>query len=182
AAAPPRRARAGRRHPKIPAWHSRRRRFFDSVPRFRCAPSPRLQPNSGSPEFGRYMRGRSRIYPTSAERVGVRGAFQVLNLWRSPLTRRAPQARLPACPSTPPRARGEVEPTATQALRHTQEERSYDSRRALEARERFVDLEAARLGFLAPLALAFDHILRRARDEVGIGELGVDAGDIGFNA
>src|SRR5262249_26857697 len=56
------------------------------------------------------------------------------------------------------------------------------SRRAFEARERFVDLEPARLGFFALLALAFDHILRRARDEVGIGELGVDARDIGFNA
>src|SRR5215831_980134 len=56
------------------------------------------------------------------------------------------------------------------------------SRRALEARERFVDLEAARLGFFALLALAFDHVLRRAGDEVGIGELGVDAGDVGFNA
>src|SRR6266540_1033905 len=60
-------------------------------------------------------------------------------------------------------------------------ERAY-SRRALEARERFVDLEAARLGFFALLALAFDHVLRRAGDEVGIGKLGVDAGDVGFNA
>src|SRR5262249_22128933 len=51
----------------------------------------------------------------------------------------------------------------------------FPSRRAFEARERFVDLEATRLGFFALLALAFDHILRRARDEVGIGELGVDA-------
>src|SRR6516162_5751117 len=55
-------------------------------------------------------------------------------------------------------------------------------RRALEARERFVDLEAARLSFFALLALAFDHILRRAGDEVGIGELGVDAGDVGVDA
>src|SRR5262249_6996487 len=55
------------------------------------------------------------------------------------------------------------------------------SRRALEPRERFVDLEAARLGCFALLALAFDYVLRRARDEVGIGELGVDAGDVGFN-
>src|SRR5262249_41259885 len=120
--------------------------------------------------------------PTCGERVGVRGAFQVLNLWRSPPPRPAPPARLSACASPSPRARGEVEPAATQALRHTQEERSYDSRRALEARERFVDLEAARLGFFALLALAFDYVLRRARDEVGIGELGVDAGDVGFNA
>src|SRR6266481_7722058 len=56
------------------------------------------------------------------------------------------------------------------------------SRRALETRQRFVDLEAARLGFFALLALAFDHVLRRAGDEVGIGKLGVDAGDVGFNA
>src|SRR5262245_10018779 len=58
----------------------------------------------------------------------------------------------------------------------------FPSRRALKARERFVDLEPARLRLLALLALAFDHVLRRARDEVGIGELGVDARDIGFNA
>src|SRR5262249_1057655 len=56
------------------------------------------------------------------------------------------------------------------------------SRRALEARERFVDLEPARLRLLALLALAFDHVLRRARDEVGVAELGVDAGDVGCNA
>src|SRR6266581_559547 len=60
-------------------------------------------------------------------------------------------------------------------------ERAY-SRRALEARERFVDLEAARLGFFALLALAFDHVLRRAGDEVGIGELGIDARDVGLDA
>src|SRR5262249_55464549 len=40
------------------------------------------------------------------------------------------------------------------------------SRRALQARERFVDLEAACLCLFALLALAFDHILRRAGDEV----------------
>src|SRR6476660_6370455 len=57
-----------------------------------------------------------------------------------------------------------------------------NSRRALEARERFVDFEPARLSFLAFLALAFDHVLRRARDEVGVAELGVDAGDVGCNA
>src|SRR5262249_55872734 len=57
-----------------------------------------------------------------------------------------------------------------------------NSRRAFEARERFVDFEPARLGFFALLALAFDHILRRARDEVGVAELGVDAGDVGCNA
>src|SRR5262249_22493627 len=159
AADPRRRARAGRRQPKIPAWHSRLRRFFDSVPRFRCAPSPHLR-GEGWGEGG---------FP-SAQSLEI------------PLTRRAPQARLPACASTSPGARGEVELAPTQAPRHTQEERSYDSRRALEARERFVDLEAARLGFFALLALAFDYVLRRARDEVGIGELGVDAGDVGFNA
>src|SRR6266568_1973316 len=60
-------------------------------------------------------------------------------------------------------------------------ERAY-SRRALEARERFVDLEPARRRLLALLALAFDHVLRRAGDEVGVAELGVDAGDIGCNA
>src|SRR5215475_751480 len=59
---------------------------------------------------------------------------------------------------------------------------SKNSRRAFEARERFVDFEPARLRLLALLALAFDHILRRARDEVGVAELGVDAGDVGFNA
>src|SRR5262245_23694566 len=35
--------------------------------------------------------GRSRIYPTSAERAGVRGA---LSLWRIPLTRRATRVTL----------------------------------------------------------------------------------------
>src|SRR5262249_25369488 len=58
----------------------------------------------------------------------------------------------------------------------------FPSRRALEARERFVDLEPARLRLLALLALAFDHVLRRARDEVGVAELGVDAGNVGCNA
>src|SRR6516225_10607347 len=57
-----------------------------------------------------------------------------------------------------------------------------NSRRALEARERFVDLEPASLRLLALLALAFDHVLRRARDEVGVAELSVDAGDVGCNA
>src|SRR5260370_4358096 len=55
-------------------------------------------------------------------------------------------------------------------------------RRAFETRERFVDLCPARFGLLALLALAFDHILRSAGDEIGIGELGIDAGDIGFDA
>src|SRR5262250_356228 len=55
------------------------------------------------------------------------------------------------------------------------------SRRAFEARERFVDLRPARLGLLALLALAFDYILRRPGNEVGIGELGIDASDIGFD-
>src|SRR5262245_63897743 len=36
----------------------------------------------------------------------------------------------------------------------------FPSRRALKARERFVDLEPARLRLLALLALAFDHVLR----------------------
>src|ERR1700730_19371254 len=57
-----------------------------------------------------------------------------------------------------------------------------NSRRALETRERFVDFEPARLGFFALLAFAFNHVLRRARDEVGVAELGVDAGDVGCNA
>src|SRR5262245_14391200 len=54
-------------------------------------------------------------------------------------------------------------------------------RRAFEPLERFVDLEPARFGLFAFLALAFDHILRRARDEIGIGELSIDAGDVGFD-
>src|SRR5262249_2973363 len=58
----------------------------------------------------------------------------------------------------------------------------FPSRRALEARERFVDLEPARLRLLALLALAFDHVLRRARDAVSVAKLGVDAGDVGCNA
>src|ERR1700747_2253216 len=57
-----------------------------------------------------------------------------------------------------------------------------NSRRALEARERFVDFWPAPLRLLALLALAFDHVLRRARDKVGVAELRVDAGDVGCNA
>src|SRR5258708_29283884 len=39
-------------------------------------------------------------------------------------------------------------------------------RRAFQARERFVDLCPARFGLLALLALALDHILRGAGDEI----------------
>src|SRR5229473_7393176 len=47
---------------------------FLRAPQTRSAPSPRSsQPNSGLPEFGHLMIGRSRINPTSAERGGVRG-------------------------------------------------------------------------------------------------------------
>src|SRR5262249_33707539 len=38
--------------------------------RTRCVPLPRLQPNSGSPEFGHLLTGRSRINPTSAGGTG----------------------------------------------------------------------------------------------------------------
>src|SRR6266849_3679601 len=43
------------------------------------------------PEFGHYslLWGRSRMYPTSAERVGVRGTLDRLGSWRVPLTRLA---------------------------------------------------------------------------------------------
>src|SRR5215471_14778947 len=81
-----------------------------------------------------------------------------------------------------PTPASQSKPTATQNSRMALPAAAFPSRRALQARERFVDLEATRLGFFALLALAFDHILRRAGDEVGIGELGVDAGDVGFNA
>src|SRR5262249_40911882 len=36
----------------------------------RSAPSPACKPNSGLPEFGRFLTGRSRINPTSAGGVG----------------------------------------------------------------------------------------------------------------
>src|SRR5262249_44129647 len=52
------------------------------------------------------------------------------------------------------------------------------SRRALEALKRLDDLAAALFGFLALLALALDHLLGRARDELGIAKLGVDARDV----
>src|SRR5262249_35160314 len=56
-----------------------------------------------------------------------------------------------------------------------------DSGRPLQAIERLVDLEPPRLGFFALLALALDHIFWRAGDEIGIGELGIDAGNVGFD-
>src|SRR5262249_38914532 len=52
-----------------------------------CSLSPFLQPNSGLPEFGIFS-GRSRMYPTSAERVGVRGPH-LLGARKLPLTRLA---------------------------------------------------------------------------------------------
>src|SRR5882757_11117081 len=55
------------------------------------------------------------------------------------------------------------------------------SSRAFEPLQSLVDLQAARLGLLAFLALAFDHVRGRAPDELGIGELGVDAGDVGLH-
>src|SRR5262245_51013216 len=55
---------------------------------------------------------------------------------------------------------------------------SRSSRRALQPLQCLVDLEPPCLRLLTLLALAFDHLLRRALDEVGIGELGIDAGDV----
>ncbi len=66
------------------------------APQYWCAPSPRLQPNSGLPEFGHYLSGRSRIQPTSAERVGMRGISEKAVAWRIPLTRRLRRRPLPA--------------------------------------------------------------------------------------
>src|SRR5262245_65246087 len=58
---------------------------------------------------------------------------------------------------------------------------TFYSRSAFQALERLVDLEPAPLGFFALLALTLDHILRRAGDEIGIGEFGIDAVDVGFD-
>src|SRR5208282_1689429 len=51
-------------------------------------------------------------------------------------------------------------------------------RRAFEALQRLGDLGLARPRLLALFAFAFDDLLRRALEEVGIAELGVDAGDV----
>src|SRR5438045_3868635 len=49
------------------------------------------------------------------------------------------------------------------------------------ALERLDTLGAASFGFLALLALAFDHFCRRAPDKIGVAELRVDAGDVARN-
>src|SRR5262249_11774876 len=49
----------------------------------RSAPLPRLQPNSGLPEFGHVLAGRSRIYPTSAGGIG-RGACNKIGACMAP--------------------------------------------------------------------------------------------------
>src|SRR5258708_1645391 len=55
------------------------------------------------------------------------------------------------------------------------------SLRAFQPFQRFDDLGSALHRLLTLLALAVDHLLRRASNEVGIGELGVDAGDVGID-
>src|SRR5512139_3581666 len=52
---------------------------------------------------------------------------------------------------------------------------------AFEPLERLVDFQAADLGVVTLLALAIDHIFGCAGDEIGIGELTVDTGDIGLH-
>ena len=55
------------------------------------------------------------------------------------------------------------------------------SSRVLEALQRFQDLDAVPLRFLALLAIGFHDLLGGARQEIGIGELGVDALDVGLD-
>src|SRR4030081_397027 len=52
---------------------------------------------------------------------------------------------------------------------------------AFEPLQRLVDLLAARLRLVTLLALAFDHVLGRAGDEIGVGELRIDAGNVGLH-
>src|SRR6266498_4692674 len=92
-------------------------------------------------------------------------------------TRFAPQQRPPSPPL--PHKGGGSRPSSLRAMIPLH---ANYSRRAFQALERFIDLEPARLGLFALLALAFDHVLRRAGDEVGIGELGIDARDVGLDA
>src|SRR5207237_5352712 len=54
-------------------------------------------------------------------------------------------------------------------------------RGALQTLQRLDNLGAASFGFLALLALAFDHFFRRAPDKIGVAELRVDAGDVARN-
>src|SRR6266566_5461049 len=51
-------------------------------------------------------------------------------------------------------------------------------RRPFQPLQRFENSRAAALGFLALLALALDHLLRRAAEKIGVAELGVDAGHV----
>src|SRR4029077_8169016 len=53
--------------------------------------------------------------------------------------------------------------------------------RGFESLARLGELRLTRLGLCALLALAFDHLLGSALDEVGIAELLLDAGDVGFS-
>src|SRR5580704_2934340 len=47
--------------------------------------------------------------------------------------------------------------------------------------QRLHDLGAARSGFLALLTLAFDYLLGCASEEIPVGKLGIDTGDIGVH-
>src|SRR5712691_9493212 len=82
-----------------------------------CSLSPFLQPNSGLPEFGHLMIGRSRIYPTSAERGGVRGALIAQpGSWMTFLDRSNPLT-----PTLSPQAGRGSPPRLPHALRITHE-------------------------------------------------------------
>src|SRR5271155_1621922 len=54
------------------------------------------------------------------------------------------------------------------------------SRRALQPLQRLGDLGLAHLGLLALFLFFFDDLFRRARDKIGVAELGIDSRDIGI--
>src|SRR5262249_51902941 len=127
------------------------------APQTRSAPSRRLQPNSGLREFGHLLTGRSWIYPTSAERGGVRGNSPCIQLVDGPphplaslhsrcfasaffAPRTAAEDRLCS-----PRKRGEVECAASPLPHNSRSEVSGRDRLARERRGRAGERDAALL-------------------------------------
>src|SRR5271163_4993490 len=54
------------------------------------------------------------------------------------------------------------------------------SRRALQPLQRLGDLGLAHLRLLALFFFFLDDLFRRARDKIGVAELGIDTGDVGI--